>query len=247
MDGLIQIDLNADLGEGVPTEPQIMPLLSSCNIACGGHFGDRSTVMATLMLAKQHGVKVGAHPGYPDKENFGRVVLDISAADLKFSIRSQLELFKNCSEEIGLEIHHIKPHGALYNEAAANPEVAKAVYEAIVESGIQVPLYTLPNSALKQIASPQYKVIPEAFVDRRYTAQGRLSSRSMEGSVIHQPEQAWNQLYELVVNKRAFTMEGVEVSIKAQTYCVHSDTPNALQILEYIHRQMEAHKIQLKK
>ena len=249
MDSITYIDLNADVGEGVSTEAQIMPLISSCNVACGGHYGDRESTMKTLRLAQQHGVKVGAHPGYPDKANFGRVVMDISSQELYSSIRDQLKLFKSCCEELNLKINHIKPHGALYNEAGRNQEVANTVVAAIADSGYNVPVYTQYIMLVLTASENGIPTIKEAFVDRRYNGNYSLVSRKKKGSVINDPQAAWKQLSGFLFEGGITDYQGFHLSftVLPKTYCVHGDTPNALKILQYIHTQLAANHIQLKR
>lgn len=246
MDGLItHIDLNADLGEGLANEAQIMALISSCNVACGGHFGDRSTVMQTLKLAKKQGVKVGAHPGYPDKANFGRRELNISTGQLKQTLVQQLDLFKSCCQDLELEIHHIKPHGALYNKAASDPETAAVILEACNLSNCELPIYCLAGSQMEAVFGKNYQIIPEAFIDRTYNSDGTLVSRTRAGALIKTPQVAWEQLKSLIFKNQLKTIEGEIIKIDAETYCIHSDTPEALSILKYIHERLAELNISL--
>ncbi|MDC7998105.1 LamB/YcsF family protein [Gilvibacter sediminis] len=244
MDGLKRtIDLNADVGEGVSTEPQLMPLISSCNVACGGHYGDRDTILTTLERAKNHKVRVGAHPGYPDKANFGRVVLEISPEALTDSICDQLTLFIDCCKQLDIPMHHIKPHGALYNQAARDMKVAQAFLNALERLALKVPIYTLPNGVLHNIAKGQFSTVSEAFVDRRYHNDGSLVSRKLKGAVVEDPAQAWLQLRSMIFTSSLNTWEDETLSIQADTYCVHGDTPGALDLLRHIHRQFDAHNL----
>lgn len=248
MDGVNKyIDLNADVGEGVPTEAQIMPLISSCNVACGGHYGDRSTIMKTLELAKIHGVRVGAHPGYPDKANFGRVVMNITTDKLRDSLVAQIELFRACCKEIGLPIDHLKPHGALYNEAARNQQLAEVIIDSMKDQELNVPIYSPAGGILDKIARPEFQVIPEAFADRRYNTDRSLVSRKLEGALINSPEAAWEQLSEMIFNQSVVSAQGERIIMEAQTFCVHGDTPNALKILQYLNQQLKDHEISLKR
>ncbi|NQX77149.1 5-oxoprolinase subunit PxpA [Gilvibacter sp.] len=244
MDGVKRsIDLNADVGEGIATEAQLMPMISSCNVACGGHYGDRDTILTTLERALNHGVKIGAHPAYPDKANFGRVVLDLSTEELTDAITQQLSLFMDCCKELDVPIHHIKPHGALYNQAARDRTVTQAIFNSMNNLALKLPVYTLPGGLLQQMAGEQIATISEAFVDRRYHNDGSLVSRKLDGAVIEDPEQAWDQLSALIFKESVNTWENEALTLKAATYCVHGDTPGALELLKYIHMQFEENNL----
>lgn len=239
-----RIDLNADVGEGVATEAEIIPLLSSCNVACGGHYGDRDSVLKTLELARGAGIKVGAHPAYPDKANFGRNVMNIEVERLKDELLSQLELFFSCCSELDIQAHHVKPHGALYNQAAKDLQTAKVIVEVMQSIDQKLPLYTLPGGVLDSLASG-LEIIPEAFIDRRYNADYTLVSRSLSTALITDPSEAWLQLEMLVKKEHIRSVQGDLIPIKAKTFCVHSDTPGALDLLTHIHQQMAANNMQL--
>ena len=238
------IDLNADVGEGVATEAAIIPLLSSCNVACGGHYGDRDSILKTLALARKAGIKVGAHPAYPDKANFGRKVMNIEVERLKDELKSQLELFFSCCLELDIQAHHVKPHGALYNQAAKDLQTAKVIVEVMQSIDQKLPLYTLPGGVLDSLAS-DLEIIPEAFIDRRYNADYSLVSRSLANALITDPSEAWQQLEMLVKQGHIRSVQGALIPIKAKTFCAHSDTPGALDLLTHIHQQMEANNMQL--
>jgi UPF0271 protein len=238
------IDLNADVGEGVATEAEIIPLLSSCNVACGGHYGDRDSVLKTLAIARKTGIKVGAHPAYPDKANFGRKVMNIEVERLKDELLSQLELFFSCCSELDIQAQHIKPHGALYNQAAKDQQTAKVIVEVVQSIDQKLPLYTLPGGVLDSLAS-DLEIIPEAFIDRRYNSDYTLVPRNLATALITDPTEAWQQLEMLVKQGHIRSVQGTMIPIKAKTFCVHSDTPGALDLLTHIHQQMAANNMQL--
>lgn len=239
------IDINSDLGEGTGNDEKIMPLISSCNIACGGHYGDDETMRTTVRLAMKHGVKIGAHPAFPDKDNFGRKVLTMTKSELCQSVFDQLLRFYAICETEEAPVHHIKLHGALYNYAAKDAPTADAVVEAIVATKVRPKLYVPHNSVLAGKAKNLMPLVFEAFIDRSYNNDLSLVSRSEENAIIHDPEQAWLQLHGMVVRNEVTTVSGVTKPITASTYCIHGDHPNSVAILEHIHSQLNKEAISL--
>lgn len=241
------IDINADLGEGMGYDAELMPLISSCNIACGGHVGDEVSIRATISLAAKHRVKIGAHPSFPDTDSFGRKVLTMTKEALAQSIFHQLLEFYAVCETEGAAIHHIKLHGALYNYAAKDAPTADAVVEAIVATKTRPTLYVPYGSVLHRKAENLLPLRFEAFIDRRYANDLSLVSRDADGAVIHEPEHAWKQLQQLVFSNTVTTVEGVQKSITADTFCIHGDNPTAVEILMYLHQQFENYNLTLQK
>lgn len=241
----VSIDINADLGEGSGNDLAIMPLISSCSIACGGHFGNENTIRNTIRLAKKHNVLIGAHPSFPDTDNFGRSVMAISNKDLYESISEQLKAFEAVCISENVQIHHIKCHGALYNLAAKDPAVAKLVVHAIQQTGIKAILYTLPNSELAKAASGNLEVYAEAFIDRRYNNDMSLVARGVKGAVIDSPEAAFEQLKQMVWQQKVCTITDEVKPISAQTFCIHGDHDQSVVILTSIHESMPKHLIRL--
>lgn len=237
--GINTININSDLGEGTGVDELIMPLINSCSIACGGHYGTKQTVLETLKLAKKYGLKVGAHPAYPDPENFGRKVLAIPAEELAVSIKSQLSLFLSCCDELAMTINHIKPHGALYNHSAQDKETCDVLLQVYKELNLKCPFYSLPNSLLAQQKNYAIPIIKEAFIDRAYTKDGRLAPRNQVGAVIYEPEVAWKQLEQLINRESVNCITGEVVPIQASTFCIHGDSPNAVAMLTYINKQLQ--------
>ncbi|GEQ86179.1 UPF0271 protein [Patiriisocius marinistellae] len=234
MHNKIKIDINADLGEGMSNDAQIMPLISSCNIACGGHVGNEMTILKSLKLAKKHNVKVGAHPSFPDKDNFGRALITMTKKELTRSIYEQIMLFYNCCDQLKMKMHHVKLHGALYNYAAKDAPTADAVVEAILETGERPVLYVPPNSVLAEKAKNLLPIKYEAFIDRAYNEDLSLVSRKENGALIQNKKIALNQLLNIVIDQSVNTVIGVEVSLKASTFCIHGDQKNAVEILKFI-------------
>ena len=241
------IDINADLGEGSLNDAQLMPLISSCSIACGGHFGNETTMRTAVQLAKKHKVKIGAHPSYPDVKNFGRKVLPIPKNLLSEAVHQQLVRFISICESEYIQVHHIKLHGALYNYAAIDTPTADAVLEGIMATQVRPKLYVPYGSVLAKKAKPLLPLEYEAFIDRTYNDDLSLVSRTEKDAVIYEPNPAWSQLQLMVENNLVQTRKLNKVSIVANTYCIHSDTPNVIEILSFIRQQMKQFHIGLNK
>ncbi len=241
------IDINADVGEGAGNDAQLIPLISSCTIACGGHVGNEASMRKTIQLAKKYNVKIGAHPSFPDKDNFGRKLITMTKSELTESIYSQLQTFFRVAETEEATVHHIKLHGALYNYAAKDAPTADAVVAAIIATKIRPILYVLHNSVLHRKAENLLPLQFEAFIDRSYNADGSLVSRSEKNAIHHDKEDAWQQLKKLVAHQKVSTISNIEIPIVANTYCIHGDHDNSVEILEYIHSQMSRHNFKLQR
>ncbi len=239
------IDINCDVGEGVANDPALLPLVSSCSIACGGHTGDEASIRTTIRLAKKYKVKIGAHPSYPDKENFGRKVVEISADALKRSLQEQLDTFARIIEEEQAHWHHIKPHGALYNQVAKDNELATVFLEAVAEYASDRYIYAPFQSRIaKNAMNSGCKIMYEAFADRNYNQDLSLVSRSLENAVITSPEAVLQHLLLMVLEKKVKTISGEVHTIQADTFCIHGDTATALEILMYLHEELPKYNIQ---
>lgn len=244
----IYIDINCDVGEGIGNEKSLMPLISSCNIACGGHAGDLETISEVAKLAKKHGVKVGAHPSYPDRDNFGRVTMDISREELITSIRWQMNDFMTVLKRENITLHHIKPHGALYNDIAKNPNLAETFLKAIEDFKSTCLIYVPYKSAIEAIALKNgFQIRREAFADRNYNSDLSLVSRKLPGAVLEAPEEVLQHLVNMVTTQNVTTSEGEKVKLVADTFCVHGDTPSALEILNYLSQELPKENIRIKK
>ena len=242
------IDINCDLGEGVDNEVDIMPMISSCSIACGGHAGNLETMEKVVGLAKLNGVLVGAHPSYPDKENFGRVSISISAEALKNSIKEQIESLLVILKAKNMELNHIKPHGALYNDIARDRELALLFLESVAAYKEKVVLYVPYASEIaKQAKETGYPIKYEAFADRNYNQDLSLVSRKAPNALIQEPHEVLDHIL-LMVNKGTVkTASGTAVKLLADTYCIHGDSPATLQILMYLSQQLPKKQIFIKK
>lgn len=246
MNTKIKIDINADVGEGVENEEELMPYLSSCNIACGGHIGDLSSMEKSVRLAKENYVTIGAHPSFPDKENFGRLNVEISAADLYASLKHQIRMLQTVLHSQKLQLHHIKPHGALYNLAAKDEKTSRVIIEVIKSISIPLKLYAPFNSEIAKLAiSQNIEVIFEAFADRNYNEDLSLVSRKEKNAVLTEKEAVLEHVLLMINNEKVKTINGVEVPIKVSTFCVHGDTENALGILKYITQKLPENHIDI--
>ena len=242
------IDINCDVGEGIGNEADLLPLISSCNIACGGHAGDLESMMHVVKLAKENGVLIGAHPSYPDLKNFGRLTMNIEPTDLKESIQKQIIELNAIVKSQELSLHHIKPHGALYNDLAKNKKLAQLFLEAIVSYKEDTFLYVPPGSIIAQLAITQgFNIKYEAFADRSYNQDLSLVSRKLPKAVLDVPDNVYDHLVEMVKKSRVTAVNGKQIPIKADTYCLHGDTPNALQILMYLSKKLLEQNIYIKK
>jgi len=241
------IDINCDVGEGVGNEGELFPMISSCNIACGGHAGSKETIYLCLKLAKQYNVSIGAHPSYPDRENFGRISMNISDEDLMKSIDNQLKCFMAECEQLGVSLHHIKPHGALYNDIAKDEHKAKVFLNTISPYKKKVFLYVPYGSVIQEMAiSMGFKVKREAFADRNYNEDLSLVSRKQKNALISNGKDVLEHLLLMYNENVVEVMSGERIPIHADTYCIHGDTPAASQILAYITKHLPEYNLQSK-
>lgn len=241
------IDINADVGEGFANEVDLMPYLSSCNIACGGHAGGTATMTKVVKLAKINNVKIGAHPSFPDKANFGRVDMYISAADLYSSLKQQIKTLQSALHSQNAQLHHIKPHGALYNLAAKDEKTALVIVEVIKSISMPVKLYAPYKSVIAELATNEnLEVTLEAFADRNYNDDLSLVSRKKDSALIVRKDEVLRHVLHMVKHQKVKTMSGVEVPIKASTFCVHGDTENAIEILKYLNRELLKYQVEIK-
>lgn len=235
------IHINADLGEDygrytIADLDEMMPYLTACNVACGFHAGDPSTIDATLLKAKRHSLQIGAHPSYPDLQGFGRRSMSIPTDELTSILRYQICALAGMAKSIGIQLSHVKPHGALYNDAARDIHVARAVCNAIRSLSDEIPLYVPPGSVIFELATEEeIPIMLEAFLDRTYEDDLSLTPRSHTGSVINDPSKAHQQASSIYQDNKVITTTGKEKSMSADTFCIHGDNPAALEILKAIH------------
>jgi 5-oxoprolinase (ATP-hydrolysing) subunit A len=251
MTQLRTIDLNADMGESPEAlasgrDAELMRHISSVSVACGGHAGDEKTVRETLKLAKSLGVAVGAHPSYPDRANFGRIRIEIEADALYHSLFEQIQWFFEITEEVGVPVRHLKPHGALYHAVSRIRETAAVLGKVIRAIDPKLLVVVQAGSAAPAwydemgLASAE-----EAFADRAYEANGVLRDRKRTGALLHPPERAAAQALDIVLNHRVTTFDGEVLPIKAATLCVHSDTPGAADIAAQIRKALAEKGVQV--
>lgn len=235
------IDLNADLGEGAPYDEAILALVSSANIACGGHVGDASSMRACLELAKRYGVNVGAHPSYPDKENFGRRTMAIGMPALQAALIDQLTNLAAIAAEVGVPLRHVKPHGALYNDASASAALADNIAQCVSQNMPGLALLGPPNSALQYAAVARgIRFVAEGFADRAYVGDGTLAPRSMPGAVLTAPSVAARQAVELARGLPIATLSDGEIELAVDTICLHGDDQGALDRATAVHAALVA-------
>ncbi len=229
------IELNADIGEGFD-DAGLMPYLARASIACGGHAGDAASMTAALRLAADHGVMVGAHPSYPDRAHFGRLPRAASKEAVSAWVIQQIEALSEPAARLGLRLVHVKPHGALYNVAAIDLDVAEAIAAAVAEFDPSMLLVGLSGSRLVEAGQAAgLGVLNEAFADRCYQSDGQLVSRETVGALLKDPIMAARQACALARGEPIVTLTGESLRIPADTLCLHSDTPNAVEIAQAIH------------
>jgi UPF0271 protein len=242
------VDLNCDLGEGAGQDPLLMPLISSANIACGGHAGDEATMRETVRLAKMAWVAVGAHPGFEDRENFGRREVPLPPEDIYALVVRQVAALKKITDAADVALTHVKPHGALYNLAARDPVVAKAVAEAVRASGKYLLLYALAGSELvKAGINAGLHVAREVFADRVYQADGSLRPRSLPGALHEADEIMVGQVLDMVERGMVRTHEGFDIAVQADTICLHGDSPHAVRFAKTLRQALKDAGVQVKR
>ncbi|MBL9187402.1 MAG: LamB/YcsF family protein [Opitutaceae bacterium] len=224
------IDLNCDLGEGAGHDAELMPLVTSANIACGAHAGDAATMRATIALAQRHGVAIGAHPGFDDRENFGRRELPLTPIEAAELVLRQVQRMQEMAVPLGASMKHIKLHGALYNMVSRDAALAKAVVEAISSAAKNPTIFVLAGSKLEQVAraSGDIRVVSEVFADRTYQRDGSLTPRARPDALIHDEAQAVAQVLRMVREGVVRATDGTDVPVRADTVCVHGDGPHAV-------------------
>jgi UPF0271 protein len=241
----MRIDLNADLGESFGAWPmgqdaQLMAIVTSANVACGGHAGDPATMRRTVRLARAHGVAVGAHPGFPDLLGFGRREIQMSPQDVEDLVLYQVSALAGIARAEGVRLQHVKAHGALYNMACRDEALAEAIAAAVAAFDPTLVLFGLPGSALLQAGlDAGLPVAAEAFADRAYLPDGSLAPRSQPGSVIHDVDTVVARAVTMVTESTAIATDGSRLAFDADTLCLHGDTPGAAALAAAIRRGLE--------
>jgi UPF0271 protein len=239
------IDLNADVGEGCPSDADLVPLVTSLNIACGAHAGDRDTMRRAVELALRHGAAIGAHPGFADRENFGRRELSVSPAAAAGLVLGQARMLEDVASGLGARVGHVKLHGALYNMASRDAALAHAIASALAAdarpSGPPWTLVALAGSVLASAGRDLgLRVVGEAFADRTYRRDGSLTPRTEPGAVIGDADAAAGQALRIARDGSVAAADGAEVRVDAGTICLHGDGPSAVDFARRIRRDLAA-------
>jgi 5-oxoprolinase (ATP-hydrolysing) subunit A len=247
-----RIDLNCDMGE-LPeaiadgTQEALMHSITSVNVACGGHAGDERTMKTTIEQALRWKLAIGAHPGYADRANFGRLELKLSAEAITDSVFEQIRALAEIAKGCGARVKHVKPHGALYNQAVHGHEIAEAITEGVARWSKDVVLVGLAGSPMLDVfREAGFAVAAEAFADRRYEVDGTLRSRKFEDALIRDPEEAGRQALWIVERGAVIASDGSEVAVDAQTICIHGDTSGAVKIAATVARTLRESGVQLR-
>ena len=245
------IDLNCDMGE-MPeavadgSQEALMQYVSSVNVACGGHAGDAVMMRETVQQALRHGVALGAHPGYEDRADFGRNELQLAPEEIAESVHRQVLALAEIAAHCGASISHVKAHGALYNQAARNREIARAIAEGVRRWKADAILLGLAGSLmLEEFRSAGFSVAAEAFADRRYEPDGSLRSRKFPDALLRDPEEAAEQALRIANQGIVLASDGSPVRVVAQTICIHGDTPGATAIAASVHRRLQQASIRV--
>ncbi len=244
VESTLSIDINCDLGEakdevGRLKDAQIMPYLSSCNIACGGHAGDLESAQISIENALKHQLKLGAHPSYPDKQYFGRRSLKLTDNELFQSLRTQLEMIIEAAAKKNTKLHHLKFHGALYNDLEKNSDLCQKIADFLAEEYHELAVYGLANGALQKACSErQLRFAAEGFIDRSYQSSGQLTPRSQANAVFTDRAQCISQAVKLARGKPLQTACGHQLVLIVDTLCLHGDNSQALTIARAIHQAL---------
>ncbi len=239
------IDLNCDMGEsyGVYTignDDAVMPFISSANIACGYHAGDPIVIGKTIRLALHHAVAIGAHPGYPDREGFGRRSLQMTTEEIYAMVLYQVSALKSMTEALGGTLHHVKPHGALYNDAAQNPAIALAITRAVKDIDSGLLFFGLASSEMITAARHTgLQPVSEIFADRSYNDDGSLVHRSKPGAVLSDMNAVSDRIVSMVKTGKVITVTGKTIPIAAETICIHGDNPHAPEFASTINERLK--------
>ena len=241
------IDLNCDMGEGFASDAAIIPHVTSVNIACGYHAGDPATMQKTVRLATDHGVAIGAHPGLPDRANFGRRVMPVTPQEVYDMVLDQARALGAIAAAEGAVVRHLKPHGALYNMAAKDASIAKVIAEATRDFNPACILVGLAGSeAIKAGENTGLRTASEAFVDRTYQADGSLTSRDLPDALIHDPALAAERVLQMVLHGTVTSQQGTELSLRPDTICIHGDSPGAVEFAKAIRERLKREGIEVR-
>ena len=230
------MEINCDLGEGSGNDRELFPFIHAANIACGLHAGSALEMAEAVLLARTTGVKVGAHPSWDDRENFGRTEMTKSREEVMTLIAYQLGALDAICRQLNYPMSHVKPHGALYNQAGRDPQIAEAIIDAILDFNPGLELYALSNSVLARLGKTAGLTIKqEAFADRRYSPTGELAGRQNPNALLRTTKDVMEQVKNIVLNKKVWTTENTWIPLTADTICIHSDGITAVELAKNIH------------
>ena len=242
----LQVDLNADLGEGAGHDAELFKLISSANIATGFHAGDSDTMHAAVCAAKEHSVAVGAHPSFFDRENFGRKELKVSNEEVFDAVAYQLGIFQAVASAVGMRPNHVKPHGALYNMAVRDKKLADAIARAITSVDPKLILFAPDNTELARAGEAHgLQIAREVFGDRNYLNDGWLVPRTRPDALLRDPKEAAQRVLRMLRQGKVRSVEGHDVDVRAETICVHGDTPGAVEFARELRTQLESQGVRI--
>jgi UPF0271 protein len=241
------IDLNCDMGEGMKNDEALMHFISAANVACGYHAGDEQIMKRTVELALKNNVAIGAHPGFADKENFGRSEVQLSDEDYHALVIDQLAALKKITDTAGAIIHHVKPHGALYNMSAKNGHIAFIIAKAVQEFDPDLILYGLSGSnSITEARALGLKTASEVFSDRSYQNDGSLTPRSQPHALIEDEGASLRQVLQMIQQQTVTSLENITVPVVAETICIHGDGPHAVEFVKRIYQTLKREKIAIR-
>jgi UPF0271 protein len=249
---MTSIDINCDMGE-IPeaitdgTQESLMPSLTSVNIACGGHAGDETTMAMTIEQASRWNLTIGAHPGYPDRVNFGRLDMNLPLAEIEATVFEQVSALSRVADSRGATVIHVKPHGQLYNQAAKDPALAAAIARGVAKFSKDVILVGLAGSTMLGVFQDEgFAVVAEAFADRLYEPDGSLRSRKFDDALIRDPAKAAEQAVGIAQTGTLVARNGAHIPVLAQTICIHGDTPGASKVAAAVAQKLKEARVQLR-
>ena len=242
------IDLNCDLGEGLTNDALLMPWISSANIACGYHAGDTATMQKTIALAMEHQVAIGAHPGFADKTNFGRIEMNLPLNEIFDLVTEQVWQLQQLAKQMGASLQHVKPHGALYNMSARDALLANTIAKAVYTIDQNLVLFGLSGSlSISEAEKIGLPTASEVFADRTYQSDGSLTPRSQPGAMISSTEQCLQQVLEMIQQQTVTTADQQKIPINAQTVCLHGDGEQAVAFAQLIYQELENNQIKIQR
>lgn len=233
------MDINCDMGEGTGNEELLMPFINSANIACGYHAGNEATMQQVIDLCLEHNVHIGAHPSFLDRQNFGRTEMHLPASEIYQLVIDQLEVLNNIITKKGGKMHHVKPHGALYNMAAKDAVLAKAIALAVKDFDSSLIYYGLSGSVMiTEAADLGLQTANEVFADRTYQPDGTLTPRSLPNALVGNTDDAVKQVVRFVKENKVITVTGEEIHVRADTICIHGDGKHAVEFAKAIYQKL---------